>query len=72
MSKKKPSHADPELILRLYDLRREAVMRESRRTITGWFPKSFEDVLAITKADDQHWTYYRVVFPVRSYQPSVR
>ncbi len=61
MSKKKPSHADAELILRLYDLRREAVMRESRKTITGWFPKDFEDVLAITKPDDPKNAAWRQV-----------
>lgn len=61
MAKKKPSHADAELILKLYDLRREAVMRESRRTITGWFPKDFEDVLAITKQDSPKNAAWRQV-----------
>ncbi len=51
MAKKKPSHADAQLVLQLYDLRREAVMRESRRTIVAWYPQSLDDVIAITKAD---------------------
>jgi len=51
MAKKKPSHSDAHLVLELYELRREAVMRESRRTIAAWYPRSFEDVLAITKLD---------------------
>jgi hypothetical protein len=48
MSKKKPSHADAHLVLELYDLRREAVMRESRKTMVAWLPRSFDDVKAVT------------------------
>jgi hypothetical protein len=52
MSKEKPDHHDAELVLKLYDLRRETVMRDSRNAINGKFwPKSYEDVLAITKPD---------------------
>jgi hypothetical protein len=61
MAKKKPSHADAELVLRLYDLRREPVMRESRRTIAGWQPRSLEDVVAITKLDDPRNAAWRQV-----------
>jgi hypothetical protein len=47
-----PDHHDAELVLKLYELRREAVMRESRAQIIMQFhPKSFDDVLAITKGD---------------------
>ena len=53
MSKDKPDHHDAELVLRLYDLRREAVMRESRNAIMAKFwPKSYEDFIAITKPDN--------------------
>lgn len=61
MAKKKPSHADAELILRLYELRREAVMRESRRVIAAWLPRSFEDLMAITKLDDPKNAAWRQV-----------
>ena len=61
MSKKKPSHADAHLILELYDLRRETVMRESRKSIAAWFPKDFAEVLAITKADDPKNAAWRQV-----------
>lgn len=47
MIKERPDHHDAELVLRLYDLRREAVMRDSRNKIGQFFPKSFEDVSAI-------------------------
>ena len=61
MSKKKPTHADAELILRLYELRREPVMRESRKTIVSWLPRSFEEVLAITKFEDPKNAAWRQV-----------
>jgi len=52
MSKEKPDHHDAELVWKVYDLRREAVMRESRNAITMKFwPKNAEEVLAITKFD---------------------
>jgi hypothetical protein len=47
MSARKPSHQDADLILKLYELRREPVMRESRKAIVQWAPKSFDDVKAI-------------------------
>lgn len=47
-----PDHHDAELVLKLYELRREPVMRESRAQIISRFlPSSFDDVLAITKSD---------------------
>jgi hypothetical protein len=52
MAKDMPDHHDAELVLKLYELRREAVMRESRDTInTQFWPRSFEDLLAVTKRD---------------------
>jgi hypothetical protein len=52
MAKDTPDHHDAELVLRLYELRRETVMRESRDTINSQFwPRSFDDVLALTKRD---------------------
>ena len=52
MAKDHPDHHDAEIVMRLYDLRREAVMRESREAImTGFWPRSFDDVVAITKRE---------------------
>jgi len=52
MAKDTPDHYDAELVLRLYELRRETVMRESRDTINSQFwPRSFDDVFALTKRD---------------------
>jgi hypothetical protein len=47
-----PDHHDAELVLKLYELRREPVMRESRAQLIAKFhPTSFEHVLAITKGE---------------------
>lgn len=52
MRKDFPDHHDAELVLKLYELRREPVMRESRKDlITKFLPTSFDDVLAVTKGD---------------------
>lgn len=53
---------DAELILKLYELRREAVMRQARVDVqTKFIPRSFEDVQAVTKADHPLNTSYRMV-----------
>lgn len=53
---------DAELVLRLYELRRDPVMRESRDALNSQFmPRSFEDVAAITKADHPLNRQYRQV-----------
>ena len=50
MSKDKPDYQDADLALRVYEMRREPVMRESRNAINGQFwPKNYEEVLAVTK-----------------------
>lgn len=40
-------HHDADLILKLYDLRREAVMRDSRNAMFGFLPKTYEEFVAI-------------------------
>ena len=37
------THHDADLILRLYDLRRESVMRKAREWFIGWFPGTPEE-----------------------------
>jgi len=47
-----PDHHDADLILKLYDLRRETVMRESRNAINAKFwPRNADEALAITATD---------------------
>ena len=56
-----PDHHDAELVLRLYELRRDSVMRESRKLMNSWFPKTFDDVMALTKADHPQNAAFRQV-----------
>lgn len=54
MAKDHPDHHDAEIVMRLYDLRREPVMRESRDALNSQFwPRTFDDVLAVTKRDHE-------------------
>jgi hypothetical protein len=69
MSKEHPDHHDAELILKLYDLRRETVMRQSRSTMGGFLPRSWEDVVAIlspTHPNNAAWrqvsSYWEMVY----------
>ena len=52
LQKDMPDHHDADLIIKLYELRREPVMRESRSAINRQFwPASAEDALAVLKSD---------------------
>jgi len=43
-----PDHHDAELVIRLYELRRDPVMRESRNVMfTQFLPKSYEDLKVV-------------------------
>lgn len=41
------TYHDAELILKLYDLRRETVMREARNFFANFAPSSFEELMAV-------------------------
>jgi hypothetical protein len=43
-----PNHHDADIILKLYELRRESVMRDARRFLVDFWPTSVDDLLAIT------------------------
>jgi hypothetical protein len=70
MSKVVPDHHDADLVIRLYDLRREAVMRASRDAMNAKFlPRSYEDLLAVTAPEHplnpafrQVSTYWEMVY----------
>lgn len=52
MSAETPDYRDAELVLKIYDLRREAVMRASRDAMNAKFlPKTYEEFIAVTKPD---------------------
>ena len=50
MSESQPNHFDADLILKLYDLRREPVMREARKFIGQFSPKSLDDLMKVAGA----------------------
>ena len=56
---RKPDHADAELILKLYDARRESEIRKARKWWTNNFwPESADDVLKVMRAsgtDENAW-----------------
>ncbi|HWX94447.1 MAG TPA: hypothetical protein VNY29_17595 [Terriglobales bacterium] len=59
---KKPTTADAELILKLYDARREAEIRKARQWFAGAFwPTSADDVLEVTRGTGQENAWYRQV-----------
>ncbi len=47
---KKPTAADAQLILQLYDLRREAEMRKARAWVAGFWPQNADQVNEIANA----------------------
>jgi len=71
MSMQHPDHHDAELALRVYDLRREAVMRASRNAIArDFWPKTYEELRAVMTQPDhalnapyrQVATYWELVY----------
>jgi hypothetical protein len=61
MAKEVPDHHDAELVLRLYDLRREAVMRDSRAKMGAFLPRSWEDLIAVTRPEHPSNAAFRQV-----------
>ena len=59
--KKIPDHHDAELVLELYSLRREPVMRESRKALIGLQLSTWEDIVAVSKPDHPHNAAWRQV-----------
>jgi hypothetical protein len=50
--KEAPDHHDADLVLKLYDLRREPVMRESRNAVNAkYWPKNAEEAAAVLTTD---------------------
>jgi hypothetical protein len=59
---KTPTTADADLILKLYDARREAEIRKARQWFIGTFwPANVDDVLQVTRSSGQENAWYRQV-----------
>jgi len=62
MLKEHPDHLDADLILKIYDLRREAVMRESRAAINrDYWPRTAEEAVEVQRPDHPLNRAYRQV-----------
>ena len=62
MGKDRPDHHDAELVLRVYEMRREPVMRQSRHELLSTFwPKTYDDLLAVTRPTNPLNAAYRQV-----------
>jgi hypothetical protein len=62
MATDKATHADAELILKLYDFRREATMREARKWFANFWPESADDIMkVIVSFGSQENAYFRQV-----------
>ena len=62
MAGKRATPADAELILKLYDFRRETVMRQARSDLFERFiPKSYEEFVSVTSRNHPLNTAYRMV-----------
>ncbi len=56
------TYHDAELVLKLYDLRREAVMRQARDFFARFSPSSFEELLAVMgNFESKENAYFRQV-----------
>ena len=63
MSNSQATQADADLILKLYDLRREALMREARNYVFEFAPQSIDDVMAVLgNFSSKENAYLRQVF----------
>ena len=71
MAADKPDHHDAEIVIKLYDLRREAVMRDSRHKMVMEFtPKNYDEFFAVASdmthphnvAFRQTVSYWEMVF----------
>jgi hypothetical protein len=52
MLKEHPDHLDADLLLKIYDLRRESVMRESRAAINrDYWPRTAEEAVEVLRSD---------------------
>jgi hypothetical protein len=56
-----PTHEDAQLVLKLYELRREERMREARDWfVFKFFPESYDDIKAVLSPDNPHNAHFRM------------
>lgn len=70
-----PDHHDAELVVRLYELRRDPIMREARESInTKFYPRTLDELLAVAKREHplnaafrQTSSYWEMVYSTARY-----
>jgi len=60
-TKQSPDHHDADLVLKLYDLRREAVMRDSRLQMIQFNPRNYDEFVAVTQPGHANNAAFRQV-----------
>jgi hypothetical protein len=76
MLKENPDHLDADLVLKIYDLRREQVLRESRDALTrDFWPRNADEALAVLRPDhplNRQWRqvtgYWEMVYSMARHQ----
>jgi hypothetical protein len=59
---RKPTADDAQIIMRLYDLRREAEMRKARRWFADFWPQNADDIVRVVgAAGSQENAWFRQV-----------
>jgi hypothetical protein len=58
---KPPDHHDAEIVLKLYELRRETVMRQSRDAMGRFLPRGFDDLAAVAAPEHPQNAAWRQV-----------
>jgi hypothetical protein len=62
MSRENPDYHDADLLLRVYDMRREAVLRQAREALNrDFWPASYEEVKAVQQREHPLNAAYRQV-----------
>ena len=56
-----PQASDADLILKLYDLRRETLMRQARSWVAAFAPKSYDDIKKVLAPDHPQNAFWRQV-----------
>jgi hypothetical protein len=58
---REPDHQDVDVVLRLYELRRETEMRKGRAFLTGFAPKTIDELLAVYAWEHPENAHFRQV-----------
>lgn len=56
-----PDHEDVGIVLRLYELRREPLMRQAREFVASFHPQSFEEIVAVATPSHPQNAFFRQV-----------